>query len=120
MQQRRIRPEPLRPAMKLPRITHYNLPAPTKGPHHPADPNILLPILTQIPDSLPIAVRAHHSKPAFFIRRLRTAKIKKSRSIGQFHHVVNMRRYANVLVLVGKCVFRGVAGLFGKQRNWTQ
>lgn len=106
MQQRRIGPKLLRPAMKLPRIAQQNLAPPAKRTHHASNPNILLPERVQITDSFPVPIRAHNRKPALLVRRVRTAKIQKPRPIGQLHHVIHMCSNANILVLVRQSVFR--------------
>jgi len=120
MQQRRIRLELLRATMKLPGIAQQNLRAPAKGPHHAANPNILRPELAQIPNRLSVPIRTHYRKPALLIRCLRTAKIQKPRPIGQLHHVVDMGRNADILVLVCKSLVRRIAGLFSQQHQRTQ
>jgi hypothetical protein len=104
MQQCRIRPESLCTSMKLPRIAQQNLRTTAKRAHNAANLNILFPILTQIADSLPVRIRAHHGKPTLLIRRLRTANIQKASPIGQFNNVINMRSYANIFVLMRKHV----------------
>lgn len=105
--------------MKLPRVAQQNLCTPAKRPYYAANPNVLLLILAQITHSFPVLIRAHHRKPALLISGLRTANIQKSRSISQFHHVVNMGRYADVLVLMRQSIFWRVAWFFAKQHHWV-
>jgi len=120
MQQRRIRPELLRPAMKLPRIAQQNLSPPGKRPNHAANLNILLPVLTQIANRLPVGIRAHHGKATHIIRRLRTAHIQKSSPIRQLHHVIHMRSNTNILVLVRERLLGRIAGPASPKRHRTQ
>jgi hypothetical protein len=91
--------------MKLSRITQQNLSPSAKRPNHSADPNILLPVLAQIADSLPVRIRAHHGKAAPLIWSFGAAHVQEPCPIGQFNNVINMRSYANIFVLVRKHVF---------------
>ncbi len=60
--------------------------------------DIHVAILGQFADHVAVILQAHDREPARIIRRLRRAHVQKPRSIRQLHHVVHVRRNANILV----------------------
>ena len=110
LEQRRVRTKFFSSAMKLPCMAQNDLGASFKGPDGTANLNILLAILTEFADLFTIAVHAHDGEPALLVRSLRATDIEKARAIGKLYNVVDMGRYADVLMQMFQRILRTVAG----------
>ncbi len=109
MQQSRIGFKMFFPSVELPGIIQQQNSLGLGSMDSAPDGDVLPAVTLQIAHLLTVPFPAQNGKPAGTIRKLWPANIQKACAIGHFHHIIDMRLDAHVLVRVMKRLLRGIA-----------